>query len=265
MINRHRQRLSRAVALLAAGLAAACALADTSDVGPVVNPANGHTYHAVDAFMTWAEADAWSASLGGHLVVINDAGEDAWLRNHLGLGGGYYWLGAHDAAAEGSFAWVTGEPFLYTNFLAGEPDDDAGLGGGGDYLALSAVDWQWLDTNGQFAGFVTGAIAEIAAVSAVDPDPSAGAGIRFEARPTVTDSHTRLHFTLPRAAAVDCRVFDVRGRLVRKIAAGEFGAGAHELAWDVRDDLARRVHSGTYLVALRVDGASRIVKVAITH
>lgn len=264
MMTRRTHRNLCLIVLLAAGFSFAAGVG-TASIGPVMNPANGHTYYALDAFLTRAEADAWAASLGGHLVAINDAGEDNWLRNNLGLADGYYWLGADDAAVEGIFAWATGEPFAYQNFLPGEPDDDAGLGGNGDHLALAATAWGWLDTNGFFAGFVSGAIAEIPALSAVDPEPSIATLIRFEARPNVADSYMQLHFSLPRAAGVSCRVFDVRGRRIRQIAEGNYAAGAHELAWDVRDDSARRVHSGTYLVQLRVDGVSRILKVAVMH
>jgi len=96
-------------------------------------------------------------------------------------------------------------------------------------------------------------------------DPSATAEIRFEARPTAADSFTRLCFTLPRAASVRCSVFDVRGRCVRRVAEGEFESGPHELAWDVRDDGARRVPRGLYVIRLRVDGASRTRKVVVTR
>lgn len=233
--------------------------------GPVVNPANGHAYQILDGMMTWAEAESWATSLGGHLVAINDAGEDAWLRSNLPLSPGYYWLGGNDAAVEGTFTWVTGEPFAYQNFLPGEPDDDIAFGGNGDYLALSVADMAWLDTNGSFAGLVTGAIAEIPAASGVEQRDAAVADIRFAASPTVADSHVQLRFSMPRAAAVRCDVFDLRGRRVRNIADGAFGAGSHELGWDARDECARPVQSGMYLVRLDVDGHIRTARVVIAH
>lgn len=122
-----------------------------------------------------------------------------------------------------------------------------------------------MDTNGFLTGLVTGAIAEIPATSAVDPDPSGDTGIRFEVSPTVADSFMQLHFVLPRAASVSCRVYDVRGRCVRTVATGSFAAGVHEVAWNAQDDLARPVHSGSYLIRLQVDGASRVLKVVIMH
>jgi hypothetical protein len=238
-----------------------------ADVGPVVNPANGHSYFVIDAQMTWADAEAWAVSLGGHLVTVNDAAEDVWMQGNLGLSDGYYWLGAYDDAntTDNVFEWVTGEPFNYQDFVAGEPDDDAGLGGFGDYLALSVTGWGWLDTNGNFVGFVSGAIAEVSVPVGVRQVPAPTAGVLFEARPTVTGDFTQLAFKLPDAASVRCRVFDVRGRRVREIADGIFGAGLHEFTWDTRDDSARRVRSGVYLVQLQVNGSSSTRKVIVTR
>lgn len=260
-----RHCLLPSVIVLLAGCPLHPAQAGISEAAAVVNPANGHAYHVRDDMLTWAEAEAWAVSLGGHLVSINDAGEDAWLRANLPLSPGYYWLGADDAAVEGSFAWVTGELFAYQNFLPGEPDDNASSGGNGDYLALSVVDMAWLDTDGSFVGLVTGAIAEVSAVSGVDDLDPVGADIRFEASPTVAESFVALRFAMPKAGAVRCEVFDVRGRHVRTIAVRAFEAGGHELGWDARDDGARRVQSGLYLVRLEVGERSRTVKIVIAR
>lgn len=56
-------------------------------------------------------------------------------------------------------------------------------------------------------------------------------------------------FTLPRAASVDLRLFDVSGALRRTVAMGEFSAGEHALPID-----ARGLRPGTYFASLVVDG-----------
>jgi hypothetical protein len=226
-----------------------------------VNPANGHSYYVTDGLMTWAEAEAWALSKGGHLVAINDAAEDAWMQGSLGLSNGYYWLGGSDEASEGVFTWVTGEPFSYQNFLIGEPDDDIEMGGGGDFLALSAANWGWLDTNGNFIGFVNGAIAEVPGPTGIDSPSAANAQIL--ARPSVTSDFVQLSFAIPSAASVGLRVYDVSGRLVRTLAHGTFESGGHELTWDTRDDGARHVPSGVYFVYLQVDRTSSSRKVIV--
>jgi hypothetical protein len=87
------------------------------------NPATGHDYLYVDDPMSWAEAEAYAVSLGGHLVTINDAAENDWLVATLGT---EYWIGFNDIAAESEWVWVSGEPVTFTNWLAGEPNDYMG-------------------------------------------------------------------------------------------------------------------------------------------
>ncbi len=230
----------------------------------VTNPGNGHAYHVSEGFMTWAEAQAWATSLGGYLVTITSGTEDAWMQANLGIGAGYYWIGGRDPV-EGTFEWVTAEPFVYQNFLPGEPDDDIAFGGNGDCLALSAMDWKWLDTNGDFVGFVNGAIAEVPATTGVDGRADAGGALRLAAQPSVARAVTRIGFELPRAASVRCRVFDSGGRCVRVLDAGERAAGRHELAWDTRDAGAREVRPGLYLVQVEAGGTRASCKVFVVR
>jgi hypothetical protein len=262
-MDRIRGRLPLTCMLVAFALAAGPGAARAVAAG-VTNPVTGHTYFVSEDYTTWAQAEAWATSLGGHLVTINDSAEDGWMQTHLGLASGYYWIGGRDPI-EGTFEWVTGEPFLYQNFMAGEPDDDAGIGWGADYLALSAAGWAWVDTNGDFVGFVNGAIAEVPAAASVGPDAGLVAGFRFEARPSVTRDGTRLCFELGRAATVRCAVFDVGGRQVRELGVEPRSAGRGELVWDGRDDAARKVHPGVYVVLLEADAARASCKVMVTR
>ncbi len=55
--------------------------------GPIANPANGHSYYLLDANNLW-NAEAQAVTLGGHLVMINDAAENAWVFNIFGDFGG---------------------------------------------------------------------------------------------------------------------------------------------------------------------------------
>jgi hypothetical protein len=56
------------------------------------------------------------------------------------------------------------------------------------------------------------------------------------------------------------RVFDVNGRLVRRLAAEQGRA-----AWDGRDETGNRVKAGAYFVRARIDASSRCVKVLLTQ
>ncbi|MBK7769593.1 MAG: hypothetical protein IPI48_03395 [bacterium] len=62
---------------------------------------------------------------------------------------------------------------------------------------------------------------------------------------------TTIRFDLAGGGSVDLRVFDVRGRLVRTLAAGAiYVQGRHEVVWDGRDERGQAVASGVYVVEL---------------
>ena len=110
----------------------------------------GKEYRWIKERKTQEEAQAYAESLGGHLVVINSADEDNFVYSMvrdasltgLGIasdGGGvsYVWLGGKDAASEGEWVWVNGEPFQYTNWGQAEPDNYLGQDG----LAMGLQNW----------------------------------------------------------------------------------------------------------------------------
>jgi hypothetical protein len=104
---------------------------------------NGHTYFRSNASTTWATAYSNSIALGAHLVTISSAAENAFF---AGLGS--HWTGFTDQAVEGTWAWVTGEPVVYTSWAGGEPND---YGGNEDYMQLNWSGTTWNDNNGAAA------------------------------------------------------------------------------------------------------------------
>ena len=97
---------------------AQCALPGYTYVGKY----NGHAYYTADRHSSWAEAQAAAVTLGGHLAVINDEDENLWLAD--ALAGRRAWIGLTDVAAEGAFTWSNGEPVTFTNWAAGEPNNE---------------------------------------------------------------------------------------------------------------------------------------------
>src|SRR5690349_2818675 len=93
--------------------------------GPIVNPANGHTYYLLSS-STWTKAEAEAVRLGGHLVTIRNPQEDRWIFSTFGDWGGGLWIGLTDRQKTFHFTWVSGEPVTYTNWSAGQPDNGTG-------------------------------------------------------------------------------------------------------------------------------------------
>ncbi|MEL6926105.1 MAG: lectin-like protein, partial [Bacteroidota bacterium] len=81
---------------------------------------NGSKYFYNAASVTWNEAQSAAENNGGHLVVINDAAENQFLRNQTET---RFWIGLNDFANEGNFVWVNGDPLNYTNWNNDEPNN----------------------------------------------------------------------------------------------------------------------------------------------
>ncbi len=110
-MGRHLSNIALA-AILFAGQASAAVV-----MGPITNPANGHDYYLLSQGC-WTAAEAEAITLGGHLVTINDQAENDFVFNtfaHLHPNDDL-WIGFSDAAVEGVFEWVSGEPITFTNW-----------------------------------------------------------------------------------------------------------------------------------------------------
>lgn len=167
---------------LASRLALICALAlartagAAVGAGPIVNPANGHAYYLLTP-TSWADAEAEAQTLGGHLVAIGDADENAWVwETFAEIAGGPFWIGLSDAAQEGVFTWTNGEPFSYSSWWVegGEPNN---AGGVEHYVELNNYVWNDNDGGGPFRAVVevatTGELAFVESVAIPPPPPSA--------------------------------------------------------------------------------------------
>jgi hypothetical protein len=96
--------------------------------GPVVNPANGHSYYLLTSDY-WEPSEAAAVELGGHLVTINDQGENDWVFDTFASLGGQsrtLWTGYHRLSPGGAFVWVSGETPGFINWYPGEPNNARG-------------------------------------------------------------------------------------------------------------------------------------------
>ncbi|MEZ4468983.1 MAG: lectin-like protein [bacterium] len=83
------------------------------------------------------DAEAACAAQGGHLVVVNDADENAFLVANGATG----WIGYTDAAEEGVYVWVDGTPAGFEAWGGNEPNDI----GGQDCAEISGGTWDDVD------------------------------------------------------------------------------------------------------------------------
>ncbi|HWN80768.1 MAG TPA: FlgD immunoglobulin-like domain containing protein, partial [Candidatus Udaeobacter sp.] len=74
------------------------------------------------------------------------------------------------------------------------------------------------------------------------------------ARPNPFNPATLIAFQIAQAGAVELKIYDTQGHVVRVLTHGQLPAGRHEAFWDGRDADGRGVASGVYLAEVSVAG-----------
>jgi len=95
--------------------------------------------------------------------------------------------------------------------------------------------------------------------------PGAGSIVGVQNYPNPFNPRTTIRFELGSAQMVRATVVDVSGRVVSELAAREFAAGSHELAWDGRDNTGRGLASGTYFLRLQAGQAIESHKLTLVQ
>lgn len=91
----------------------------------------------------------------------------------------------------------------------------------------------------------------------VEHTPGGSAGLPELGRnhPNPFNPVTEIHYELPACTRVELSVYDVSGRVVRRLVDGSLeGAGRHGVKWDGRDDSGAPVASGVYFCRLEAAG-----------
>ncbi len=83
---------------------------------------NGHSYQRIENAVTWLEAKTYCQSQGGYLATITSEEENDFIFSQIS-GSYLLWLGGTDAGHEGIWKWVTNEPWIYSNWNTGEPNN----------------------------------------------------------------------------------------------------------------------------------------------
>ena len=83
------------------------------------------------------------------------------------------------------------------------------------------------------------------------PEGITASGVLLEQNaPNPVSSSTSIAFSLPSPTDVSLDIFDVSGRLVRKLTSGNRDAGTHQVSWNGRDDSGSRLANGVYYYRL---------------
>jgi len=132
---------------------------------------NGHYYEYVPVATEWTNANAAASSMTytigdktyqGHLVTITSLEENIFIYNSIlsSHSSMTFWIGATDATTEGVWQWVTGEPWGYTNWNYGEPNN---YGGNENYAMIfglgkwnDGADQGYVSTYGYIVEYETG-------------------------------------------------------------------------------------------------------------
>ncbi|MCK4412604.1 MAG: hypothetical protein KAY32_03575, partial [Candidatus Eisenbacteria sp.] len=123
---------------------------------PILWEANGHLYEQVAQFATWEEASSIAASriwldVPGYLATATSQEEVAFICSQV-ASSGYVLLGGFQdppgSDPEANWRWVTEEPWGYTNWDPGQPDDATGPE---SFLLMYTPSGDWADVGASFS------------------------------------------------------------------------------------------------------------------
>lgn len=234
------------------GTGAAAAWADYNDDGfPDLYVVNG-----------W---DAWPFYDGPQVVYRNNGNSNHWVKLRL--------IGtvSNRDAIGARVRLFCGDLVQYRVQTAGQVDmaqstKDVHFGLGQETVIDSVTIWWPSGQCETFAGLAADQTYVIAEGCSAAPEDHRGAAILHFSEPIPNPSHhvTAFYYELPRADEVRLEIFDLSGRLVRLLQAGEQAAGPHTVRWDGLAEGGCSIAPGIYFARLRAGGESlerRIVRI----
>ena len=130
---------------------------------------------------------------------------------------------------------------------------------GADVDADGAPDLVAVD---QATNEVTVMLNTLSAAGAPGTPPTAE-GVAIEAFPNPADVSMSLRWTGSRSAIVKACVYDLAGRMVKRLFEGAVPAGSRTWIWDLRDESGRRVAPGVFIVEIRGYGSMVRRRIAV--
>ena len=232
----HAGDLAGAVHLLNASAPAICASTFA---------ANTSGSAAAGAFYCW---NGSAAALTGCIIAFSDAGAAVFCAGD----GPYPTLVCCDVYGNAGGDWtgcIADQADLNGNLCADPRFCDLDAGN----LTLAANSPCLPENND--CGVLMGALGEGCPATPVPEGGVPAAAFLAQNAPNPFNPVTEIRFGLPAPAAVSLTVFDVAGRRVRRLLAGEYlPAGVHRVVWQGRTDDGRPVASGIYLYRVEAGG-----------
>ena len=74
---------------------------------------------------------------------------------------------------------------------------------------------------------------------------------------------TAIHYELPATLAISLGIYDVAGRLVQTLVAGDRAPGRHVVRWDRTASDGAHVSSGVYFVQLKTTAGESVQRVVV--
>ncbi len=87
--------------------------------------------------------------------------------------------------------------------------------------------------------------------------------VLYPSIPNPSSGPCLIRYALPAPVSVTLRIYDICGRLVRKLDQGERQAGSHSIRWDGRNGAGLSVPGGVYLYRLEAGGFTRTRSVVL--
>ena len=140
--------------------------------------------------------------------------------------------------------------------IGGYANSSATLSGDGDLIAF-----RFHARTGKLRGYATALqfVDDLAGASSVsislENTISTPQVVLHQNSPNPFNPETTIRFELPAAMRVQLSIFDVHGRLVRKLVDKHSGAGVSTAVWNGRDDKGAGVATGIYFYVLEAGGS----------
>lgn len=143
--------------LVALGIAALGTGAMAQNVGSSIfyNADNGHYYQMFTNSngLSWDDAYTAANTYGGYLATLTTSQENSFIVSNImsifnpvnSTPAPALYLGATDRVSEGTWSWVTGETWSYTNWAPGEPNN--AYGADQDFLQIVEAGFYQFNNN----------------------------------------------------------------------------------------------------------------------